>query len=36
MGLMAVVTIEMMGLPHVDNFVQGTSAEIKSSVKRIW
>jgi uncharacterized protein involved in exopolysaccharide biosynthesis len=35
-GLMAVVMIEMMGLPYVDNIVQGTRAEIKSSLQRIW
>ncbi len=35
-GLISIVMIEMMGLPYVDNFVQGTSTEIKSSVKRIW
>ncbi len=35
-GLIAIVVIEMMGLPYVDNFVQGSSAEIKSSVKAIW
>ncbi len=35
-GLIAVVMIEMMGLPYVDNFVQGASAEIKSSVQRVW
>jgi succinoglycan biosynthesis transport protein ExoP len=35
-GLMVVVMVEMMGLPYVDNFVQGAQAEIKSSVKRIW
>jgi uncharacterized protein involved in exopolysaccharide biosynthesis len=35
-GLMAIVLIEMMGLPYVDNIVQGAQAEIKSSLNRIW
>ncbi len=35
-GLMAIVLIEMLGLPYVDNIVQGTQTEIKTSLQRIW
>ena len=34
-GLLAIITVEMMGLPYVDNAVQRAQAQITSSLKRI-
>jgi len=34
-GLLAVIAVEMMGLPYVDNAVQQAQAQITSSLKRI-
>lgn len=34
--LLGIATLEAMGLPTVDKFIQGTRAEITNSVKKIW